>query len=142
LLGSGCTFSHIQVLCYLEHLLDIRDTPLNEIMRAVEMNPAFNGVELELVRRKVLKQKNRLKRERAKDRKNILREQRAQPFVPIVDEEEEEFKKQRNRISAQLSRDRKKEKVKALEELNRQLQEECRQQREENEKLRKQAQSK
>lgn len=60
----------------------------------------------------------------------------------MVDEQDEEYKKQRNRISAQISRDRKKEKVKALEELNKQLQEECKQQREENERLRREAERK
>lgn len=73
-----------------------------------------------------------LKRERAKNRGFVVHERKVPQYLPMIDEQDEEYKKQRNRISAQISRDRKKEKVKALEELNKQLQEECKQQREEN----------
>lgn len=64
--------------------------------------------------------KNNLKRERAKNRKNnAVTDHLTQPYKIILEDEEEELKKQKNRISAQMSRDRKKEKVKALEQLNR-----------------------
>lgn len=46
-------------------------------------------------------------------------------MVAIADEDEEETKKQRNRISAQISRDKKKLRVRELEEMNKKLQEEC-----------------
>lgn len=101
-------------------------------MRIVHANPALQGVDLQLMKKKIIREKNKIKRERAKNRKSVLVERRVPAYIPIVDEQDEEYKKQRNRISAQISRDRKKEKTKALEELNKQLQEECRQQKEEN----------
>jgi hypothetical protein len=104
-------------------------------MRLVEENPLFKGVELQVIRKRVIREKTKLKRERAKNRSLDIPERKAPAYLPMIDELDEEYKKQRNRISAQISRDRKKEKVKALEELNRQLQEECRQQREVNERL-------
>jgi len=58
-----------------------------------------------------------------------MREQLVSTLAVVQDCEEEEFKRMRNRVSAQISRDRKKEKMKALEELNRQLEEECKQQK-------------
>lgn len=67
-------------------MLDICDTPLKDIMHVVESNPVFNGVNFELLRRKVIKQKNRLKRERAKNRKNFIRER----VVPVFVSKEEE----------------------------------------------------
>ncbi len=111
----------IKVLCYLEHTLNICDTPLAEILEAVTTNQMFKGVDLDLLKRKIIKKKNELKRLRAKNRKMIVREHKTSNFSVGQEYEEEEFKKQRNRISAQISRDRKKEKMKALEELNRQL---------------------
>ena len=50
-------------------------------------------------------------------------------------EEDEEAKRQRNRISAQISRDRKKQRVQQLEERNRLLEAECAMATEENKKL-------
>lgn len=111
----------IKVLCYLEHTLNICDTPLAEILEAVAGNQMFKGVDLDLLKRKIIKKKNELKRTRAKNRKMIVREHKTGTLSIGQECEEEEFKKQRNRISAQISRDRKKEKMKALEELNRQL---------------------
>ena len=101
-------------------------------MQAVSANPAFRGVDQLAVRRSVLKLKSKLKREKAKNRIHTVSERRN--FVPAVceDDQEEEFKKQKNRISAQLSRDRKKEKVRSLEELNRQLMDECQRHKKEN----------
>lgn len=60
----------IQVMFYLENNIDLCDTPLQEILRFVEVNLAFKGVDLDLLRRKILNQKNLLKRNRAKNRKN------------------------------------------------------------------------
>ena len=107
-------------------------------MQAVIANPAFNRVDQLAVRRSVLKLKSKLKREKAKNRIHTVSERRN--FLPAVceDDQEEEFKKQKNRISAQLSRDRKKEKVRSLEEQNRQLMEECQRHKKENEMLKKQ----
>lgn len=101
-------------------------------MRVVNENPLFKGVDLHVVRKKIIREKSMLKRERAKNRGFVVHERKVPQYLPMIDEQDEEYKKQRNRISAQISRDRKKEKVKALEELNKQLQEECKQQREEN----------
>jgi hypothetical protein len=42
------------------------------------------------LRRKVLKQKNRLKRERAKNRKNFIRERFATSYVQKEEDKEEE----------------------------------------------------
>jgi seryl-tRNA synthetase len=105
-------------------------------MRIVDENVAFRGVDAELVRRKVIKRKYLLKRMRAKDRKAVAKDRRAVLEVAVACEQEEEFKKQRNRMSAQISRDKKKEKVKALEELNEELQQQCERHRQENDQLR------
>jgi hypothetical protein len=59
----------MKVLCHLERSIDLCDTPLSEIMELVTGNSCFKGVDLDLVRLKVLKQKNMLKRFRAKNRK-------------------------------------------------------------------------
>jgi hypothetical protein len=105
----------------LEHSIDLCDTPLADIMRLVDENVAFRGVDAELVKRKVLKRKYLLKRLRAKDRRGCRERRVVAVELPVVCDQEEEFKKQRNRMSAQISRDKKKQKVKALEELNQQL---------------------
>jgi hypothetical protein len=78
-------------------------------------------VDAELVKKKVLKRKYLLKRLRAKDRRSGRERRPVAVELPIHCDPEEEFKKQRNRMSAQVSRDKKKQKVKALEELNQQL---------------------
>lgn len=64
----------IKVLCYLEHTLNICDTPLAEILEAVAANQMFKGVDLDLLKRKIIKKKNELKRARAKNRKMLVRE--------------------------------------------------------------------
>lgn len=100
---------------YLENNIDLCDTPLQEILRFVEVNLAFKGVDLDLLRRKVLKQKSLFKRNRAKNRKNTPNIKKTYAtVVSLVDEDEEETKKQRNRISAQISRDKKKVRVREL----------------------------
>jgi len=109
MLGTLGKIFYIQVLFYLEHTIDICDTPLQEIMQMVSFNTSFKGVDLDLVKRKILKQKNILKRNRAKGRVLIPKPKPVSFTLPtIVSDQEEEFKKQRNRISAQISRDRKK----------------------------------
>jgi hypothetical protein len=127
LFHPGSTPPPIQVIFYLENNIDLCDTPLQEILRFVEVNLAFKGVDLDLLRRKILKQKSLLKRNRAKNRKNTtLVKKTYTSAVAIADEDdEEETKKQRNRISAQISRDKKKLRVRELEEMNKKLQEEC-----------------
>lgn len=47
--STNCSLQEVQfydtkALCYLEHMLDICDTPLKDIMHVVEANPVFNGV--------------------------------------------------------------------------------------------------
>lgn len=128
--------SLIQVFEILEHSIDLCDTPLADIMRLVNENVAFRGVDAELVKKKVLKRKYLLKRLRAKDRRGCRERRMVAVELPVNCDQEEEFKKQRNRMSAQISRDKKKQKVKALEELNQQLLDECQRQRQENERLR------
>lgn len=114
----------MQVIAYLMQTIDLCDTSLNNILNFVQTNEIFKGVDIQIVKRKVIKQKNILKRNRAKNRKYV------EKVVPIEinagifsGQPSEEYKKQRNRISAQISRDRKKEKVKELEDKNRILKE-------------------
>lgn len=65
-----------------------------------------------------------LKRNRAKNRKYVQKTVATEINASIFSgQPNEEYKKQRNRISAQISRDRKKEKVKELEDKNRLLKE-------------------
>lgn len=125
-----------QVMFYLENNIDICDTPLSEILRFVEVNLAFKGVDIDLLKRKILKQKSLLKRTRAKNRKFVpIPKKTYTGVITVADDDEEETKKQRNRISAQISRDKKKLRVKELEEMNKKLQEECLQRKMENEQL-------
>jgi hypothetical protein len=105
-------------------------------MRFVEVNLAFKGVDLDLLKRKILKQKNLIKRNRAKSRKISAQDKKTYLVgISLPQEDEEETKRQRNRISAQISRDRKKLRVRELEEMNKQLQEECFHRKLENEQL-------
>lgn len=108
MLHSGRNSLKTQVIYYLQHTIDIIDTPLNDIMRKVIENSLFKGVDLHILRKKIIREKTRLKRQRAKSRNSIIHERKMPTFVPMVDEQDEEYKKQRNRISAQISRDRKK----------------------------------
>jgi len=109
MLSSLGKLAYIQVLFYLESTIDICDTPLQKIMQIVSFNTSFKGVDLDLVKRKILKQKNILKRNRAKGRVLIPKPKPVSYSLPaVISDQEEEFKKQRNRISAQISRDRKK----------------------------------
>lgn len=76
MLSTRCNPSPIQVFYFLEHTVDICDTPLNEIMQLVGDNHSFKGVDYELVKRKIIRQKNLLKRNRAKNRKVIAKEKK------------------------------------------------------------------
>jgi hypothetical protein len=76
--------SPIKVMIYLEHIVDICDTPLNELINIVQSNSAFEGVDVELLRKKILKQKSILKRNRAKNRKFISRQPKPVIELPIV----------------------------------------------------------
>lgn len=81
-------------------------------MKFVESNDTFKSVDTDLLKRKIIKQKNILKRNRAKGRSNTPMPKKSYKEVIVISEEcEDEFKKQRNRISAQLSRDKKKLRV-------------------------------
>lgn len=74
-----------------------------------------------MLRKKLIKRKNFLKRYRAKNRQpKILYTYEQYPQVPSSNgtETEEEIKKKRNRVSAQISRDRKKQYFKELEQKN------------------------
>jgi hypothetical protein len=72
--GAVGNYDKIQVMCYLEHTHNLCDTPLADIVQSVIDNPMFKGVDLDLLKRKVIKKKNELKRTRAKNRKMIVRE--------------------------------------------------------------------
>jgi hypothetical protein len=64
---------------------------------------------------KLIRQKRNLKRLRAKNRQFIPKKLVLNEEISTQNEEiEDEAKKKRNRISAQISRDRKKQKVKEL----------------------------
>lgn len=67
-------FIWIKVICYLEHTIDLIDTPLAEILEIVRNNATFRGIDEDLLRRRLMKHKNLLKRSRAKNRKMIPRE--------------------------------------------------------------------
>lgn len=73
-------------------------------------NDNFKGVDLEVVKRKIIRQKNLLKRNRAKNRKTLAKEKKQIIELAVVAsfDQEDEYKKQKNRISAQISRDKKK----------------------------------
>lgn len=104
--------------------MDLCDTPLINILNFVQSNEAFEGVDFEKMKRKIMKQKYILKRNRAKNRKPTHEYVKTEINYCLANEEKvEEYKKQRNRISAQISRDRKKEKVRELEEQNQLLRE-------------------
>lgn len=79
-------------------------------MQLVYNNDNFKGVDLEIVKRKIIRQKNLLKRNRAKNRKAFAKEKKQIIELAVVAscDQEDEYKKQRNRISAQISRDKKK----------------------------------
>jgi len=54
---------------YLTQTIDLCDTPLINILTFVQSNQGFQGIDLDKVRRKIIKQKYILKRNRAKNRK-------------------------------------------------------------------------
>lgn len=60
------------MLYYLQHTVDLTDTPLNDLMKLVIENPLFSSVDLHVVRKKIIREKSRLKRERAKNRSVVV----------------------------------------------------------------------
>jgi hypothetical protein len=59
-------------------------------MKFVDVNVAFRGVDLELLKRKILKQKNWLKRNRAKNRKNGPVSKKNYPVSVAINDEGED----------------------------------------------------
>lgn len=104
---------------FLEGSIDICDTPLNEIIKFVLIHPEFKAVDIDLVRSKIIRQKSILKRLRAKNRKAFIKPKFDEASLALANnvstDLEEEAKRKRNRISAQTSRDRKKQQVRELE---------------------------
>ena len=111
-------FLHLfQVIDYVQNYVDIIDTPLEEILLSLERLQCGQDLDKNTLRKKILKHKHLLKRYRAKNRQPKLLCSYEQ-FPDLTGsqgiETEAEIKKKRNRVSAQISRDRKKQYFKEL----------------------------
>ena len=107
-----------QAIDYIQNYIDIVDTPLEDIINYLERLQLADNLDKMLLRKKILKRKNFLKRYRAKNRppKIVCAYEQFSMSVPVVSgETEAETKKKRNRVSAQVSRDRKKRYFQELE---------------------------
>ena len=116
---------------YVDSIFDVRITPMKEIEEFLQENYRLEDSEMRCITSGILRKKRILKRERAKFRTRDMGIVKVEPnFVPsvvtpgIIDLtcDESEKKKKRNRISAQISRDRKKQYLIDLESENRKLQ--------------------
>ena len=114
-------------------MLDIRTTPMKEIEEFLEENYRLDESEMKAMTAGILRKKRNLKREKAKNRTRdgelIKLEPNYSPVTtsPVLVDltyDENEKKKKRNRISAQISRDRKKQYLVELEDENKRLSEE------------------
>jgi hypothetical protein len=56
---------------YLDETINICDTPLNDIIRFISSCQCFKGVDIDLIKLKLIRQKRNLKRVRAKNRQFI-----------------------------------------------------------------------
>lgn len=133
-----------QILENIEQVVDLRITPLEEVMNTViGMFPNLCLENLENLRKAIMKRKNILKRYHAKNKDRASNLVKKEYYVisdmqlENVDKEDiqAEIKKKRNRMSAQISRDRKKLKIQELEVNNSKLLEETERIKLENEKL-------
>lgn len=107
-----------QAIDYVQNYIDIVDTPLEDIINYLERLQLADNLDKTTLRKKILKKKNILKRYRAKNRQPkaiCAYEQFSTPVPSTSGETEAEIKKKRNRVSAQVSRDRKKQYFKELE---------------------------
>ena len=118
------------MISYLTQTVDLCNTPIITILNFVKANQAFEGLDFDHIRRKIMKQKYVLKRSRAKNRQQAVKWEFNCSLAS--DEKDGEYKKQRNRMSAQISRDRKKEKVRDLQQQNQLLRQNCESMRLEN----------
>lgn len=117
-------FSYSKAIDYVQNYLDIIDTPVDDIINCLDRLQCGQDLDRLMLKKKILKRKNFLKRYRAKNRqpKSLLS---CEIFPTLVStngvETEAEIKKKRNRVSAQISRDRKKQYFKELEQKNQKL---------------------
>jgi hypothetical protein len=102
---------------YVQNYVDIIDTPLEDILLCFDRLQCGQDLDKNILKKKILKRKHLLKRYRAKNRLPKLLysyEQFPELGVTQLIETEAEIKKKRNRVSAQISRDRKKQYFKEL----------------------------
>lgn len=124
--------------------MNLRTTHLKDILKFVESNFQEDVDDWDGLRKSILKRKKLLKRVHAKNRPLVPTLPKA-VVLPLEGKEEpeetqNEIKKKRNRMSAQISRDRKKEHIKQLERNFQLLQQETLQAKAENEQLKEQLQ--
>jgi hypothetical protein len=62
-------------MAFLEENIDICDTPINQIIKYVLSCSSFKGVDIDLMRLKIIRQKQLLKRLRAKNRGCLQKKQ-------------------------------------------------------------------
>lgn len=111
---------------------------------AKSLFPCLPNEALEKLRKMIVKRKNFLKRSFAKNRgegkvqKELFVISGLVPQCSAKEDALAEIKKKRNRMSAQISRDRKKLKIQELESNNDQLREEAEKMKQENERLKQQ----
>ena len=123
--------------------MSLRTTHLHDILKFVEANFNEDIEDWEGLRKSIIKRKKVLKRIHAKNRGSVPTLPKA-VVIPLElkeesgDQSQNEIKKKRNRMSAQISRDRKKEHIKQLEKNFELLQEETLQAKAENEQLKQQ----
>ena len=66
------TFLSIQAIDYMQNYVDIVDTPLDEILNYFEKLDCAENLDRHILRKKIIKRKNILKRYRAKNRQPKL----------------------------------------------------------------------
>lgn len=115
-----------QAIDYVQNYVDIIDTPLEDIILCFDRLQCGQELDKNMLRKKILKRKHLLKRYRAKNRlpkTTYSFDHFPEMAATQIMETEAEIKKKRNRVSAQISRDKKKLYFRELELKNQQLEE-------------------
>lgn len=105
-------FSLSKAIDYVQNYVDLIDTPVEDIINCLDRLQCAQDLDRILLKKKILKRKNFLKRYRAKNRQpksSFTCEVYPASISTNGIETEAEIKKKRNRVSAQISRDRKKQ---------------------------------
>ncbi len=105
-------FSLWKAIDYVQNYVDLIDTPVEDIINCLDRLQCAQDLDRILLKKKILKRKNFLKRYRAKNRQpksSLTCEVYPASISTNGIETEAEIKKKRNRVSAQISRDRKKQ---------------------------------